>query len=145
MLTAILTLVRSGRVVIVVLDTGTRRARQPGYRRRECEAAAAARRARCATPGLTPARARPASQTARAGRHVVIGERRTLAAADALRAGDAAAVGAARESHRSMQEDPTCQRGARRIVRPRTRRPGLRRAATGGSFAGRRRAVERWR
>jgi galactokinase len=100
-------------VVVVILDTATRRGLvDSAYneRRRQCEAAAAffgVAALRDVTPDLLDARAGGLDgATARRARHVVTENARTLAAADALCRGDAAAVGALMsESHRSLRED----------------------------------------
>ena len=97
----------------VVLDTSTRRAlTSSGYndRRAQCEAAASA----CGVASLreievdalAALRGRLDDSTWRRVRHVVSENARTLAAAQALRRGDATAIGALMgESHRSLRDD----------------------------------------
>jgi galactokinase len=99
--------------VVVILDTGTRRGLvDSAYneRRRQCEAAAgrlgvaALRDAstgslRAASDGMDPV-------VLRRARHVVSENERTLHAAEAMRAGDAAALGRLMdESHASLRDD----------------------------------------
>jgi galactokinase len=133
-------------VRMVILDTGTRRELgSSGYndRRRECEAAARA---------LGVASLRDVSETdLRAGastlpdvlqrraRHVVTENARTLAAAEAMRAGDAETVGRLMsESHRSMRDDfEISSEALDAIVEAARPAPGCVGARlTGGGFAG---------
>jgi galactokinase len=133
-------------VRMVILDTGTRRELgSSGYndRRRECEAAARA---------LGVASLRDVSETdLRAGastlpdvlqrraRHVVTENARTLAAAEAMRAGDAETVGRLMsESHRSMRDDfEISSEALDAIVEAARPGPGCVGARlTGGGFAG---------
>lgn len=100
-------------VVVVILDTATRRGLvDSAYneRRRQCEAAAAffgVATLRDVTPDMLEARAGGLDRaTARRTRHVVTENARTLAAADAMCRGDAAALGTLmNESHHSLRED----------------------------------------
>jgi galactokinase len=99
-------------VSIIVLDTGTRRALQrSGYndRRRECEAAAL-------ELGVGSLRDVPATRFSgstaplpmplRRARHVVTENERTLAAAEAMRAGDSRTMGRLmNQSHASLRDD----------------------------------------
>ena len=99
--------------VAVVLDTATRRGLvDSAYneRREQCEAAAAALGApalRDVTPeGLEAGRGGLDETVYRRARHVVTENARTLAAADAMRAGDAARLGALMDaSHASLRDD----------------------------------------
>jgi galactokinase len=99
------------RVAVVVLDTGTRRTLETSAyndRRRECEAAAHALGV-ASLRDVDEADLRAAAlpePLGRRARHVVTENARTLAAAEALREGDAESVGGLmQESHRSMRED----------------------------------------
>jgi galactokinase len=100
-------------VVVVILDTATRRGLvDSAYneRRRQCEAAAAffgVAALRDVTPDQIETRAGGLDGVAaRRARHVVTENARTLAAADAMRRGDAAGLGTLmNESHRSLRED----------------------------------------
>ncbi|MGH2543799.1 MAG: galactokinase [Ardenticatenaceae bacterium] len=98
---------------VVVLDTATRRGLVTSAyneRRAQCEAAArffGVPALRDVTWELFQAEADELDElTRRRARHVITENRRTLAAADAMRAGDAAAVGRLMdESHRSLRDD----------------------------------------
>ena len=100
-------------VVLVILDTATRRglvASAYNERRRQCEAAAAffgVAALRDVTPDMLEARAAGLeTATARRARHVVTENPRTLAAADVMCRGDAAALGALMNaSHHSLRDD----------------------------------------
>lgn len=100
-------------MVVVILDTATRRGLvDSAYneRRRQCEAAAAffgVAALRDVTPDMLAARAGGLDATAaRRARHVVTENGRTLAAAEAMRHGDAAALGRfMNESHHSLRDD----------------------------------------
>jgi galactokinase len=101
------------RVAIVVLDTGTRRELETSAyndRRRECEAAARALGVESlrdvSESDLRSRSTALVDMVARRARHVITENERTIAAADALRAGDAERVGRLmNESHRSLRED----------------------------------------
>ncbi len=134
------------RAGIVVLDTGTRRELgSSGYhdRRRECEAAALALGVgslRDVTePDLRSRAADLPEPLARRARHVVTENARTLAAAEAMRAGDAETVGALMsDSHRSMRDDfELSSEALDAIVEAARSAPGCFGARlTGGGFAG---------
>lgn len=129
-------------VKLVVLDTSTRRElHSSGYndRRRECEAAALA----LGVQSLRDASAGMAMSLdgvlARRARHVITENERTLAASDALRAGDAAGLGQLMTaSHRSLRDDfDVSSDELNTIVDIATRSPGCYGArVTGGGFAG---------
>lgn len=99
--------------LVVILDTATRRGLvDSAYneRRRQCEAAAAffgAAALRDVTREMLHARGGALeATTAQRARHVVTEDDRTLAAADAMCRGDAAALGMLmNESHRSLRDD----------------------------------------
>ncbi|MGA9159762.1 MAG: galactokinase [Actinomycetota bacterium] len=101
------------RAAIVILDTGTRRELETSAyndRRRECEAAARALGVgslRDASESDLRSRSSELAGTLeRRARHVITENARTLAAADAMRAGDAELVGTLMdESHRSLRDD----------------------------------------
>ena len=101
------------RTVVVILDTGTRRGLvDSAYneRRRQCEAAAdhfGLPALRDLAPETLEARAHELDRTTAArARHVVTENARTLAAAEAMRAGDAATLGALMDaSHESLRND----------------------------------------
>lgn len=101
------------RAAVVVLDTGTRRELETSAyndRRRECEAAARALGVESlrdvSESDLRLRSTALAGTVARRARHVITENERTIAAADALRAGDAERVGRLmNESHRSLRED----------------------------------------
>jgi galactokinase len=101
------------RASIAILDTGTRRELQSSAyneRRRECEEAAAAlgvRSLRDVSPADLRSRSTvSASPVLRRARHVVTENGRTLAAAEAMRAGDAASMGRLmNQSHASLRDD----------------------------------------
>lgn len=101
------------RVAIVVINTGVRHALasgEYGARRAMCSAAATALEVpalRDATPELVEdRRAGLTPEEHRCARHVVTENARTLAAADALRTGDLAAMGRLMaESHASLRDD----------------------------------------
>jgi galactokinase len=100
-------------VAVVVLDTGTRRTLESSAyndRRAECEAAARALGVSAlrdiSETELRSHLARLPETLARRARHVVTENTRTIAAAAALRAGDAASAGRLmNESHRSLRDD----------------------------------------
>jgi galactokinase len=100
-------------VAVVILDTATRRGLvDSAYneRRRQCEAAAAffgVAALRDITPQMLETRAHGLdTTTARRARHVVTENARTLAAAEAMRCNNAAALGTLmNESHHSLRED----------------------------------------
>jgi len=100
-------------VDVVILDTATRRGLvDSAYneRRRQCDSAAAffgVAALRDVTPSMFEARAGGLDETtARRARHVVTENARTLAAAEAMRRGDAPALGSLmNESHRSLHAD----------------------------------------
>lgn len=101
-----------GGASIVILDTGTRRElKSSAYndRRRECEAAA--RELGVGSLRDVPAASLPISTASlspplRRARHVVTENARTLAAAEAMRAGDARSMGRLmNESHASLRDD----------------------------------------
>jgi galactokinase len=100
-------------VAVVVLDTATRRGLvDSAYneRRRQCEAAAqffGVRVLRDVDAATFAARSTGLDETTRRrGRHVITENARTLAAADALREGNAARVGQLmNESHESLRSD----------------------------------------
>jgi len=100
-------------VVVVILDTATRRGLvDAAYneRRRQCEGAAACfgvAALRDVTPDMLAAGAGGLDATAaRRARHVVTENARTLAAAEAMRHRDAAALGnLMNESHHSLRDD----------------------------------------
>lgn len=102
-----------GGTVVVILDTATRRGLvDSAYneRRRQCEAAAAffgVPALRDVTPVTFAARAHELDETTmRRARHVVSEDERTLAAADAMRQGDAAQLGRLMNaSHKSLRDD----------------------------------------
>jgi galactokinase len=132
--------------VVVVMDTGTRRGLvDSAYneRRQQCEAAArhfgvAALR----DVSVREFEARAAeldAVTARRARHVITENARTTAAAERLRAGDAAAVGALMDaSHRSLRDDFEVSSPAlNQIVEIARRQPGCVGARmTGAGFGG---------
>ena len=99
--------------VVVILDTATRRGLvDSAYneRRRQCEAAAAffgVAALRDVAPGaFADAAAGLVADTARRARHVVTENARTLVAAEAMRAGNAGALGALMNaSHDSLRDD----------------------------------------
>jgi len=99
--------------VVVILDTATRRGLvDSAYneRRRQCEAAAAffgVAALRDVAPGaFADAAAGLDADTARRARHVVTENARTLVAAEAMRAGNAGALGALMNaSHDSLRDD----------------------------------------
>jgi galactokinase len=98
-------------VDVVVLDTGTRRELESSAyndRRRECDRAAGALGVgslRDATAARVEAAGLP-EPLGRRARHVVTENARTLAAAEAMRAGDPVALGSLMvASHRSLRED----------------------------------------
>jgi galactokinase len=97
---------------IVVLDTGTRRRLQGSPyndRRRECEAAARALGVgslRDVSADRFQSSAMPTTLPLRRARHVVTENARTLAAAEAMRAGDPSSMGRLmNESHASLRDD----------------------------------------
>ena len=100
-------------VAVVILDTATRRGLvDSAYneRRRQCEAAAAffgVAALRDVTPQMLETRAHGLdTTTARRARHVVTENARTLAAAEAMRRGNRAALGTLmNESHDSLRDD----------------------------------------
>lgn len=100
-------------VEMVVLDTGTRRALEASAyneRRRECDAATRALGASSlrdvSETDLYSHRSRLPETLGRRARHVVTENARTIAAAAAMRAGDAESVGRLmNESHRSLRDD----------------------------------------
>ncbi len=99
--------------VVVILDTGTRRGLvDSAYneRRSHCEAAAAefgVPALRDVTPEMLAARLDELDElTGKRARHVVTENARTVAAADAMREGDAAELGALMDaSHASLRDD----------------------------------------
>lgn len=101
------------RAAVVVLDTGTRRELESSAyndRRRECEAAADVLGVGSLRDvSVSDLRARTAAlpeRLLRRARHVVSENARTIAAAAALRAGDAVSFGRfMSESHRSLRDD----------------------------------------
>jgi galactokinase len=97
---------------VIVLDTGTRRELQSSPyndRRRECEAAARALGVGSLRDVLIdrlPRSAASRSLPLRRARHVVTENARTLAAAEAMRTGDAGTMGRLmNESHASLRDD----------------------------------------
>ena len=99
-------------VSIVVLDTGTRRALQSSAyndRRRECETAArelGVGSLRDVPSDRLPRTPAPLPLPLRRARHVVTENERTLAAAEAMRAGDAGSMGRLmNQSHASLRDD----------------------------------------
>jgi galactokinase len=97
---------------VVILDTATRRGLvDSAYneRRRQCEAAAAffgVPALRDVAPGAFAEAAGLDAETARRARHVVTENARTLVAAEAMRAGNAGALGALMNaSHDSLRDD----------------------------------------
>ena len=100
-------------VAVVVLDTATRRGlvdSEYNTRRKQCEAAAAqfgVRALRDVSPEVFQSRAGELDEmTRRRARHVVTENARTVAAAQAMRRGDAKALGALfGESHASLRDD----------------------------------------
>jgi galactokinase len=131
---------------IVILDTGTRRELgTSGYndRRRECEAAARALGVTSlrdvSEPDLLAGAASLPQVLKRRARHVVTENVRTLAAAGAMRAGDAATVGELMNaSHLSMRDDfEISSEALDAIVEAARSAPGCVGARlTGGGFAG---------
>ncbi|MDX2183276.1 MAG: galactokinase [Gemmatimonadaceae bacterium] len=132
--------------VVVVMDTGTRRGLvDSAYneRRHQCEAAArhfgvtALRDITEATFGTQADALDPL--TRRRARHVITENARTVAAAERLRAGDAAAVGALMDaSHQSLRDDFEVSSPAlNQIVEIARRQPGCVGARmTGAGFGG---------
>lgn len=96
-------------VKLVVMDTSTRRAlHSSGYndRRRECEAAAEALGVQSLRDASTGMAMDLDGVLARRARHVITENERTIAASEALRAGDAAGLGRLMTaSHRSLRDD----------------------------------------
>jgi galactokinase len=100
-------------VALVILDTGTRRTLETSAyneRRRECEAAAqilgVSSLRDVSETDLYSHRDRLPGILERRARHVVSENARTIAAAGAMRAGDAASLGRLmNESHRSLRDD----------------------------------------
>jgi galactokinase len=101
------------RASIAILDTGTRRELQSSAyneRRRECEEAAAALGVRSlrevSAADLRSGSTETSSPVWRRARHVVTENDRTVAAAEAMRAGDAESMGRLmNESHASLRDD----------------------------------------
>jgi galactokinase len=135
-----------GGEAVVVLDTGTRRGLvDSAYneRRAQCEAAArhfGVRALRDVDAATFAARARELDDvTRRRARHVITENARTLAAADALAAGDAEATGRLMdESHASLRDDfEVSRRELDVIVEIARRQPGCYGARmTGAGFGG---------
>jgi galactokinase len=132
--------------VVVVLDTATRRGLvDSAYneRRAQCEAAArlfGVKALRDVTSARLAARAAELDPvTLRRARHVVTEDERTLAAAEAMRANDAARLGKLMtESHESLRHDfEVCNDGLNVMVDEARRAPGCFGARmTGAGFGG---------
>jgi galactokinase len=132
--------------VVVVLDTATRRGLvDSAYneRRAQCEAAArlfGVKALRDVTSARLAARAAELEPvTFRRARHVVTEDERTLAAAEAMRANDAARLGTLMdESHESLRHDfEVCNDGLNAMVDEARRAPGCFGARmTGAGFGG---------
>jgi len=132
--------------VVVVLDTATRRGGGGGGgegRRAQCEAAArlfGVKALRDVTSARLAARAAELDPvTLRRARHVVTEDERTLAAAEAMRANDAARLGQLmNESHESLRHDfEVCNDGLNVMVDEARRAPGCFGARmTGAGFGG---------
>ena len=132
--------------VVVVLDTATRRGLvDSAYneRRAQCEAAAAffgVKALRDVTSAQITARARELDPTTlRRARHVVTENERTLAAAAAMREGDAGRLGQLmNQSHDSLRDDfEVCNDGLNTMVDFARRAPGCHGARmTGAGFGG---------
>jgi galactokinase len=134
------------RTAVVILDTGTRRELETSAyneRRRECEAAARALGVGSlrdvSEPELRSRSAALPERLERRARHVVTENARTLAAAEAMRAGDAGSVGRLmNESHLSLRDDfEVSSEALDAIVDAARTAPGCFGARlTGGGFAG---------
>ena len=134
------------RAAVVILDTGTRRELETSAyndRRRECEAAArvlgVGSLRDVSEADLRSRSAALPEPLGRRTRHVVTENARTLAAADAMRAGDAEMVGRLmNESHRSLRDDFEVSSEALDAIVEAARSAGGSFGArlTGGGFAG---------
>jgi galactokinase len=132
--------------VVVILDTATRRGLvDSAYneRRAQCEAAAklfGVKALRDVTSAQLAARAKELDATTlRRARHVVTEDERTVAAAEAMRADDAARLGRLmNESHESLRYDfEVCNDGLNVMVDAARRAPGCFGARmTGAGFGG---------